>query len=74
MNKVIILQGGSLENYYNLTMDYLYAKYHRHPLHHAVETSPTDVGQSSGFYEQMALSSASEAQVDGSDPVGKLVV
>ena len=74
MNKVIIIQGGSLENYYDLTMDYLYAKYHRHPLNHALETSPPDVGQSSGFYEQMALSSASETPVDGSKPIGKVVV
>lgn len=28
MTKVIIIQGGSLENYYNMTMDYLLAKYH----------------------------------------------
>ncbi len=31
MTKVIIIQGGSLDSYYDMTMDYLLAKYHTHP-------------------------------------------
>jgi hypothetical protein len=31
MAKVIIIQGGSLESYYEQTMDYLHNKYHNQP-------------------------------------------
>jgi len=74
MTKVIILQGGSLENYYDRTLDYLYAKYHRHPRNQAVESLPINDEHSSGFYEQMAQSCVSETQFDDCGSLGKLVI
>ncbi len=74
MTKVIIIQGGSLESYYEQTLDYLHAKYHTYPSNlYDLPNSSQDSSQM-GYYEKLAQNIASEADIDGSVPLGKLVV
>ncbi len=74
MTKVIIIQGGSLESYYEQTLDYLHAKYHTYP------SNLYDQGKSSvdsdqmGYYEKLAQNIAAEADIGGSIPSGKMIV
>lgn len=57
MTKVIIIQGGSLESYYDLTMDYLFAKYHSNSS--TPSTTPNkDSNQFSEYYEYSTSTSA----------------
>ena len=74
MTKMIIIQGGSLESYYEQTLDYLHAKYHTYPSSlYDQRRSSGDAGQM-GYYEKLAQYIASEAEIDGSIPSGKMVV
>ncbi|MBL7164613.1 MAG: hypothetical protein ISS57_18655 [Anaerolineales bacterium] len=74
MTKVIIIQGGSLESYYEQTMDYLHAKYHTYPSNLLdLPISPEDASRM-GYYEKLAQNIAAEADIDDSVPLGKLVV
>ncbi|MEA3350611.1 MAG: hypothetical protein U9Q82_08330 [Chloroflexota bacterium] len=65
MAKVIIIQDGSLENIYEKTMDYLYAKYHSY-LSNLLDFSMSPEEQSrQGYYERLAADIAADADVSG---------
>ena len=40
MTKVIIIQGGSLESFYEQTLEYLHAKYHSYPSYDPMSVDP----------------------------------
>ena len=74
MTHVIIISGGSLETYYEQTMDYLHAKYHTYPSNLPDLPVDPDVMSEMGYYEKLARNIADEADIDGSIPLGKLVI
>ncbi|MBC8504983.1 MAG: hypothetical protein ISR58_14310 [Anaerolineales bacterium] len=74
MTQVIIIQGGSLESYYEQTLDYLHAKYHSYPSNLPELSVDPDVECELGYYERLARKIAEEAGIDGSIPLGKLVI
>lgn len=74
MTKVIIVQGGSLESYFDLTMDYLHAKYHRHQSNLPKSRSLADDGSCSEYFENLVDDTISIAQINNSVPSGKLVI
>ncbi len=74
MTKVIIVQGGSLESYYEQTLDYLHAKYHTYPPNLSGPSVDPDTAAELGCYERLAQNLAAEADIDGSIPLGKLVI
>jgi len=74
MTKVIIIQGGSLESYYEQTLDYLHAKYHTYPSNipdHPVSEEEISI---MGCFEKLAQNAAAGYDYDGSVPIGKLVI
>jgi hypothetical protein len=72
MTKVII-QGGSLESYYEQTMNYLHAKYHNYPSNLLdLHVCPEERSRQS-YYEAQARQIAAEANVDGNISLGKMV-
>ncbi|MBM3143984.1 MAG: hypothetical protein FJ010_03230 [Chloroflexi bacterium] len=74
MTKVIIIQGGSLESYYEQTMDYLHAKYHIYPSNLLdLPVSPEEESLM-GYFEKLASNIAAEADYDTNVPLGKLVI
>ncbi len=74
MTKVIVIQGGSLDSYYEQTMDYLQAKYHTYPFDLFDLHVPPQTESSMGYYEKLARNIVNEAGVDGISPPGKLVI
>ncbi|MBL6981231.1 MAG: hypothetical protein ISR58_08570 [Anaerolineales bacterium] len=74
MTKVIIIQGGSLESYYEQTLEYLHAKYHTYPSNLYEQPSLSEGSSQMGYYEKLAQNIAAEADIDGSLPLGKLVM
>ncbi len=77
MTKVIIIQGGSLESYYEQTLDYLHQKYHSYSgtLHNLPGSSPSHHAEAeTGCYERLAAEVAAEANIDGNIPLGKIVL
>ena len=74
MTRVIIIQGGGLESYYEQTMDYLYAKYHNYPSNLPNLPISGEELSEMGYYEKLARKIADEAEFDGSIPIGKLVI
>lgn len=74
MTKVIIIQGGSLESYYEQTMDYLHAKYHTYPSNLLDTYASSEDTSRMGYYEKLARNIADEAELDASVPLGKLVI
>lgn len=74
MTKVIIIQGGSLESYYEQTMDYLHAKYHTYPSNLLDLPCSAEDASKMGYYEKLARNIADEAEIDGRVPIGKLVI
>lgn len=74
MTKVIIIQGGSLESYYEQTLEYLHAKYHTYPSNLYEQPSLSEGSSQMGYYEKLAQNIATEADIDGSLPLGKLVM
>jgi len=74
MTKVIIIQGGSLESYYEQTLDYLHAKYHTYPTNLLnVEVSPEEISLM-GYFEKLAQNAAAEYAGDSDIPIGKMVI
>ncbi len=74
MTKVLIIQGSSLESYYDKTMDYLNTKYHSYPSKLLnLPTSPENSNRM-GNYDKLAQNIAAEADFDASVPLGKLVM
>ena len=74
MTKVIIIQGGSLESYYEQTMNYLQNKYHNYysslpDLHNCPEERSKQ-----SYYEAQARQIAAGVSADGGVPLGKMVV
>ncbi|MBC8505242.1 MAG: hypothetical protein H8D34_10315 [Chloroflexi bacterium] len=71
---MIIIQGGSLESYYEQTLEYLHAKYHTYPSNLYEQPSLSEGSSQMGYYEKLAQNIAAEADIDGSLPLGKLVM
>jgi len=77
MTKVIIIQGGNLDSYYERTMEMLRLKYHTYPEPAYRKELPTlteSMRIDMGYYEEMARQAAIEANIDPNTPIGKLVV
>ncbi len=82
MTQVIIIQGGSLEQFYEQTLAYLTAKYHSYN-YNPMSVDP-DVESEMRYYEQMAHNIAKDAYESGGGwqavadalgvPLGKLVI
>ena len=63
-----------MESYYEQTMDYLHAKYHSYPSNLLNLPTSQDDESRMGYYEKLAGNIASEANFDGSVPLGKMVI
>ena len=74
MTKVIIIQGGSLDSYYEQTLNYLHQKYHQYPSNLLDLYVDPDVMAEVGMYERLARDTAAEAPIDTSLPPGKIVL
>ncbi len=80
MTKIIILQGDSLESYYEQTLEYLHTKYHSSPSiilespSYRVVGSHEDPPNSVGYYENLARNIAERADSDKPASLGKLVI
>ena len=72
MSSVIIIQGDSLDSFYDQTMDYLEAKYHYYPPCTPDLQMDSRTASEMGFHERMA------ADIEGYQsqgiPLGKMVV
>jgi len=68
---VIIIQGNSLESFYDQTIDYLHAKYHNYPAPPKVHMDSRTASEM-GCHERMAESI--KAQKAQGVPKGKIVV
>ncbi len=74
MTKVIIIQGGSLDSYYEQTLNYLHQKYHTYPSNLLdLYIDPNQMAEN-GMYERLARDTAASASVDISLPPGKIVL
>jgi hypothetical protein len=79
MTKVIIIQGGSLESYYEQTLNYLHQKYHTYPSKLLDLYVDPDIMAEVSMYERLAHDTASSAppqlMADGRPlPKGKIVL
>jgi hypothetical protein len=61
MTKVIIIQGGSLDSYYEKTLNYLHEKYHTYPSNLLDLHIDPDVMARDGMYERLAKDTANAA-------------
>lgn len=72
MTSVIIIQGNSLESFYDQTIDYLHAKYHSYPAYAPDIHMDSHTASEMGYHERMA------AEIEGYQaqgiPYGKIVV
>lgn len=57
MTKVIIIQGGNLDSYYEMTLEYLHQKYHTNPEVFGAVTS-ADQQLESSIHERLARDTA----------------
>ncbi len=75
MTKVIIIQGGDLESYYEQTINYLRAKYHQHHSNLLdLHVSANERGRQ-GYYEGQASEISAQANAGTeSCSLGKMVV
>ncbi len=74
MTKVIIIQGGSLDSYYEQTLNYLHQKYHTYPSNLLdLYIDPNQMAENT-MYERLASETASHAIVDTNLPPGKIVL
>jgi len=70
---VIIISGGSLDSFYEQTLQYLRGKYHSYPsslLGTPISESEKD---DISYRDAMARQSANEASIPSDVPIGKLV-
>lgn len=74
MTSVIIMQGNSLENFYEQTMDYLYVNYHIHPIYAPDLYIDEEMASEVGYYESMANDMADQTYNKKKIPLGKLVI
>jgi len=74
MTKVIIIQGGSLDSYFEQTINHLHQKYHTYPSKLLDLHIDPDVMAEGGMYERLARDTAAEAPIDTSLPPGKIVL
>lgn len=73
MTKVIVLQSGNLDSYYEQTMDYIYAKYHTYPTNLPEQVIEPKIMREMSYYEKQARQIADEAQVSGEWPGNKVI-
>ena len=74
MTKVIIIQGGSLDSYYEQTLNYLHQKYHNYPSNlKDLHVDPKVMGEMA-MYERLVEQSASEHVCDPGLPSGKIIL
>jgi len=74
MTKVIIISGGSLDSFYEQTLQYLHDKYHTYPTSlTGIPVSEEEAAEIS-YHDSMARHSAGEASIPADIPIGKLVV
>lgn len=74
-----VIQGGSLESYYEQTMDYLHTKYHSYPSNLQNIPVSSEMESEMGYWtsmgQQIADDHASQTTMEADDiPLGKLVV
>ncbi len=74
MAKVIIIQGGSFESFYEQTLDYLHRKYHTYPGDLGERYIPPEAASDIGYWARVAEKIAEEGGIDGTIPLGKLVL
>jgi len=74
MTKVIIIQGGSLDSYYEQTLNYLHQKYHTYPSNLLdLYTDPNQMAENT-MYERLASETAANADINPNLPPGKIVL
>ena len=71
MTKVIIIQGQSLDSFYDQTIDYLHAKYHSYPDYSPDIQIDNRTAMETIYGERMA--EQIQAQLDQGVPPGKIV-
>jgi hypothetical protein len=74
MSSLIIIQGNSLESYYDQTMDYIYTQYHSHAPYSPDVHLDDHLVSEMGYYERMAQDTADQENYDQGVPLGKLVI
>ena len=72
MTKVIIIQGDSLESYYEQTLYYLHQKYHTYPSNLSNVSVDPEIAAEQSMYERLARDSA-DTPVNSNLPPGKIV-
>ena len=72
--KVTITQGGSLDSFYEQTIDYLHQKYHTYPSNLKGLHIDQNVMAEIGMYERLTHDTAASAPVDTNLPPGKIVL
>lgn len=74
MTKVIIMSGGSLDSFYEQTIQYLHDKYHTYPSSLlGIPVSEAEASEIS-YHDAMGRHVARESHNTGGRPIGKLVV
>ena len=74
MTKVIIVSGGSLDSFYEQTVQYLHDKYHTYPSSLlGIPVSESEAAEIS-YYDAMGRHAARSAGNPDGRPIGKLVV
>ena len=74
MSRLIIIQGNSLESFYDQTIDYLHTKYHTHPSYSPGVHLDDHLVSEMGYYERMAQDTDDQESYDQGVPLGKLVI
>jgi len=74
MTSVIIIQGNSLESFYDQSLDYLYTKYHTHPSYSPDVHVDDNMVSEMGYFEQMAQDGVEQNSYPKDIPLGKLVI
>jgi hypothetical protein len=74
MTSLIILQGNSLDGFYDQALDYLHTKYHTHPPYSANVHVNERMISEMGYYEGMAQDMADQNHYAQDIPLGKLVI
>lgn len=74
MSSVIIMQGNSLESFYDQTMDFLHAKYHSHSPDYPDFNFDDGMVSEMGYYECMADDIDEKKSYGRGVPLGKLVI
>jgi hypothetical protein len=74
MTKVIIIQGGSLDSYYEQTSNYLHKKYHTYPTNLQNLYVPQEQMDTEAMHERLARDTAANADINPNLPPGKIVL